>query len=170
MEDKENVPEKWRDGYKYGKIVNGGVDWVALSTIVGYCHFKEHSGFITKNVLKEKDCYNKGCSYFERYDECPYWAEKARKKEIKTRRKMVQQAEKRAKEELSLSINTEACRLIEIFAYPIKVVGVTVLNKNDWVVRYLSNSATNDEIFYYDIALKLSYQFKVKIMLRKQKV
>ena len=169
MEDKENVPEKWRDGYKYGKIVNGGVDWVALSTIVGYCHFKEHCGFITKKVIKEKDCNNKGCSYFERYNDCPYWAEKARKKEIKTRRKMAQQVEKKAKEELSLSIKTEACRLIEICGYPIKVVSVTELNKNEWVVRYLSDSATNDELFYYDIALKLRYQFKVKIILSKHK-
>lgn len=170
MEDKEIVPEKWRDGYKYGKIVNGGVDWVALKTIVGYCHFKEHSGFITKNVIKEKDCYNKGCGYFERYNDCPYWVEKERKKEIKARRKMAQQAEKKAKEELSLSIKTEACRLIEICGYPIKVVGVTELNKNEWVVRYLSNSSINDEIFYYDIALKLSYHFKLKFKLRKQKV
>lgn len=164
------MPEKWRDGYRYGKIVNGGVDWVALTTIVGYCHFKEHSGFITKNVIKEKDCYNKGCGYFERYNDCLYWVEKERKKAKKARWKMERQAEKKAKEELSLSIKTEACRLIEICGYPIKVVGFTELNRNEWVVRYVSDSSINDEIFYYDIALKLSYHFKLKFMLRKQKV
>ena len=114
MKDINNDPNKWRDGYKYGRIVNGGVDWVALSTIVGYCHYKEHRGFITQNVLKEKNCDTKCCGYFERYNDCPYWAHKARKKELKTIRKKTRQSEKKAKEELSEAIKTEACRLIEI--------------------------------------------------------
>lgn len=56
MKDISNGANETRDGYRYGRIVNGGVDWVALSKIVGFCHFKEHCGFITKNVLKEKAC------------------------------------------------------------------------------------------------------------------
>ena len=31
---------------------------------VGYCQYKEHSGFLTTELLVQHDCIKKGCDYF----------------------------------------------------------------------------------------------------------
>lgn len=40
---------------------------------VGFCHFKEHKGYITKDLLKQHDCLNKGCHYFQVFEDTEYW-------------------------------------------------------------------------------------------------
>ena len=40
---------------------------------IGFCHSKEHKGYITKEILKEHDCLGKGCHYFQIFEDNKYW-------------------------------------------------------------------------------------------------
>ena len=31
---------------------------------VGYCQFREHPGYLTKELRKQHDCIKKGCNYY----------------------------------------------------------------------------------------------------------
>lgn len=50
--------------------------------VVGYCHNRNHRGFITTKSVKEHDCVGKCCRYFEKYD-VQYWTDLDAKKIIK---------------------------------------------------------------------------------------
>jgi hypothetical protein len=51
---------------------------------VGYCWFKEHKGYLTRKLMKEHQCTGKECHYFQKFEDAPYWKEKAA---IKKKRK-----------------------------------------------------------------------------------
>jgi len=44
------------------KCIDGRV--TGSSKCVGYCQYKEHSGFLTPELLAQHDCIKKGCDYF----------------------------------------------------------------------------------------------------------
>ena len=50
------------------------------NTAIGYCHNDIHSGYLTKNMIKQHGCITKGCRFFQKYDDNPYWKEKEKKK------------------------------------------------------------------------------------------
>lgn len=40
---------------------------------IGYCRNKAHKGFITSATLGEHKCLEKGCTYFQRFEDSQYW-------------------------------------------------------------------------------------------------
>lgn len=60
-------------GYIEAKIVGGECLFMRKDNLVGFCHFPEHKGYITKNVLKNKECAKKECFYFQKFNDNPYW-------------------------------------------------------------------------------------------------
>ena len=40
---------------------------------IGYCRNKAHRGFITSATLGEHKCLEKGCMYFQRFEDSQYW-------------------------------------------------------------------------------------------------
>lgn len=50
--------------------------------VVGYCHHRDHNGYISKRTLKEHKCIEKNCRCFEKYD-VQYWDTLIDKKVIK---------------------------------------------------------------------------------------
>ena len=70
------------------KPINGEKVYVSKNNVVGFCHFSEHKGSITKALLKSHECVKKGCHYFEKYD-VPYWKAIEKRKELsRTERKL----------------------------------------------------------------------------------
>ena len=59
--------------YIKAKLINGGTRIVKKTTVVGYCSFPHHKGFITKTLLKSHDCENRKCRYFKKYKDSPHW-------------------------------------------------------------------------------------------------
>ena len=43
---------------------------------VGFCHHKEHVGYLSPNLVKQHDCIGKNCKYFNKYEDHPYWIRK----------------------------------------------------------------------------------------------
>ena len=64
---------------KRTNIVRSGVK---KTKILGYCHFNQHKGYITPEILKEHNCIEKGCRYFNKYD-TPKWKELEEEKIVK---------------------------------------------------------------------------------------
>jgi hypothetical protein len=62
---------------------------------VGYCRYKKHKGFLTRKLMKQHQCLGKGCHYFQKFEDAPYWKEKSKIKQMKRDRK----AEERVREE-----------------------------------------------------------------------
>lgn len=71
------------EDYSYN-LINGGY---TSKEPLGYCSFYKHVGYITENILNKKDCVSKGCAYFTRNEQHPYWVNKNRIKAIKKAKK-----------------------------------------------------------------------------------
>lgn len=58
---------------------------------IGYCWYNAHKGFLTVALLREHQCVEKECKYFQKYKDAGYWKEqkkrKAKSKELRAKRK-----------------------------------------------------------------------------------
>lgn len=57
------------------------------SKVCGYCHSNAHKGKLTVKMLRQHGCLQKQCSCLERYEDHPFWKERAFKKAQKKARK-----------------------------------------------------------------------------------
>ena len=58
---------KFEERYSPFTINGGHIEHGAAKNkrVYGYCHYKNHNGYLTKKMLEERDCINKECHYFE---------------------------------------------------------------------------------------------------------
>ena len=54
---------------------------------VGYCCCKLHPGYISQNLLKEKQCLQKSCACLTKNENHPYWKKRDRIKALKKAKK-----------------------------------------------------------------------------------
>lgn len=54
---------------------------------VGYCCYRNHRGYISQNILKEKQCLRKECTCLIKNENHPYWKERERIKALKRAKK-----------------------------------------------------------------------------------
>lgn len=54
---------------------------------VGYCCYKNHQGYVSQNILKEKQCLRKECACLIKNENHPYWKERERIKALKKAKK-----------------------------------------------------------------------------------
>ena len=59
---------------------------------IAYCHSGQHQGFMSEKMLKAHGCLGKQCPYLERYEDMPFWKDKAKKKADKKARKDAENA------------------------------------------------------------------------------
>ena len=69
-----------------------GIYRKASKEYVGYCWYKKHKGFLTLSLMKKQECLSKGCHYFQKFEDSPYWQKKAEKKQLKRDRKVEERA------------------------------------------------------------------------------
>lgn len=43
---------------------------------VGYCHHRQHKGYLSPNLIKCHKCVEKNCRYFSKYKDNIYWIRK----------------------------------------------------------------------------------------------
>lgn len=51
--------------YKKGVSIEGNV----INNSIGFCHYKEHSGELNKELVKQRQCILKNCVHLEKYSE-----------------------------------------------------------------------------------------------------
>lgn len=54
---------------------------------LGYCHHKNHIGFLNHKLIMEHKCTSKNCPYFHKYESHPFWQEKQKRKGAKKHEK-----------------------------------------------------------------------------------
>lgn len=50
---------------------------------LGFCHYKNHSGYVSSDLLKKHNCIGRECHYFCRYDDSPYFIDRYRRNRAK---------------------------------------------------------------------------------------
>lgn len=61
--------------------------YCACTKVIGYCHCKLHKGCLTAKLMREHECVQKGCNYFEKHEEAIFWQTKQKNKEVKQQAK-----------------------------------------------------------------------------------
>ena len=54
---------------------------------LGFCHYAEHKGYISSDLLKKHKCLEKGCHFLSKYEDSPFFVDRARRNEDKKLKK-----------------------------------------------------------------------------------
>jgi hypothetical protein len=158
-------------------VACGGPAFINICNVAGYCHCAQHRGFVTQSVLEGHDCINKGCNYFEKLDESPFWKIKQlheqnlaniKAKEAKRKQRLAEEQAKRYA--LIDEYKQYALMLIARYNYPITIVSLKEKDEigREVVIYFVSESKKNDTYTYRDIAVELRWKYpKVKFMIRR---
>lgn len=152
-----NIEKILDKNYKNYTTVNGGKCTVGQR--VGYCWLDKHRGYITKQILEEHKCIEKNCSFFQKYEDAPYWKEKEKRKKLRQERKQKEKEKQNAEEKL-LNLFRNKTQHIEDFA-----ITSVVKEGNVFKVSYVS-------LYYVNLNYELQQirqETKNKIFLREIK-
>lgn len=50
---------------------------------VGFCHCKQHKGYVSSDLLKKHNCLGRECRYFCKYNDSPYFIDRYRRNKSK---------------------------------------------------------------------------------------
>ncbi len=154
------------------RLLGGKFAQVPVETIVGYCHFADHKGYITEEMLSQRKCIEKNCGFLERDYTYPFWksywtnngaAEKLSKEQKKKQKKI----EKINREEDAKQIKEEAIMWAERLQYPIKITSVIANDSTHMTVYYVSSLKYNDSHLYLGLVTKLHKKFIYRIRIEK---
>lgn len=45
---------------------------------LGFCHYENHRGYVSVDLLKKHNCLGKNCPHLSKYEDSPYFVDKAR--------------------------------------------------------------------------------------------
>ncbi len=159
--------------YQNVKLLGGRYATVPVQSIVGFCHYAEHKGCVTIEILREHDCINKNCSMFEKFEDYPYWKKQLSIQKSKETRKnnIRKKKEKIAAKEAKIAEMKEVARgWVAQLRYPIKITNIIEDKPDSYKIYFVSDSAVNDAYAYNDIAAKLHLEFRLKFkMIRVKK-
>lgn len=149
------------------KLITGDRLYISKKSVVGYCHFSEHKGSITKTLLKKHECVAKGCHYFEKYKDNPYWkgfeqVQAAKHIRRETARRIKKEEEKQRKEWIDT-----AQKIADDLEYELKVITIKKIpHKNNYILFYLSKVSKNDWYLYFELAKAFGAKLGGRVELR----
>lgn len=165
-----------KEPFQLVKLIGGDFAMIDTPAIVGYCHNKEHKGIVTVTIMQEHNCITKGCHYFERFEDYPFWKKHKNREEQKCFQKIKQQRKKENKIVLEKEIENRDKKFIsrayeiakELDIDNIKFFSVTKEGKT-YILFYISDKPINDWYDFREIAFLMSKEFKKKFILRHVK-
>ena len=148
------------------KTIEGERKDIKVKNIVGFCHYKHHKGVLTKNLFKAHRCENRGCYYFQKFAEYPFWENRERQKEAE---KIFAEREKEkqiSKVYISNDILSDIGTMISDHPLPTIVTSITRINPNRIQVNYVTDRDYDDHVDFNGIKTRLqtkySQQFKLQ--------
>ena len=125
---------------------------------VGFCWFKGHKGYLSKNQMKAHECIQKNCHYFQKFDDSLYWTTKVEKKRLKRERKN----EKKALEQREMLIIEMARECTNKFNY-MDFTSIKQSGSNTITLTYFSKHHINlndcktflNRVWHCEIELRL---------------
>ena len=155
------------------RLIGGAYATVDTPSVVGYCHNSEHKGIVTVTIMQEHDCIAKGCHYFEKFEDYPFWKKYESREEQKHFLKIKQQRKKENRIALEKEIKNRDERFIscayeianELDIDNIKFISVSKEGKT-YVLFYISDKPINDWYDFREIAFLMNKEFRKKFILR----
>lgn len=172
--DIKNMVGDW--GFCTVKLISGRRTKVDVNSIVGYCHYCLHSGYLTISLLNEHQCCEKECSLLEKFVDYPYWEKRARQEEQKQKNK-----EKLKKQRLAEAIRKskldsfleglreEAQEMADYWYKPILITRVAKMDDNKYTIFFVSDEEKSGWYEYRDIAFALCKKYHAKFILKRMK-
>ena len=158
---------KKTDEYIETKLLTGEYALVSKKSIIGYCHFSEHKGSMTKSLLKTHDCVAKGCHYFEKYIDNPYWAAMEQMQATKQKKKETARRIKKEEEDRLKELIDTAQNIANDLEYDLKVITVKKIpRKKNYILFYISKESQNDWYLYLELARVFGMKIGGKVELR----
>ncbi len=154
-----------KSNYYYGRHIWGNYTYVSKGRVVGFCHYNEHSGYLTMAAMKERGCLAKECRYFEKNEDHPFWS----LQENKDKKKTIKQAKaKNESQERELVVEAQECA--DFLDYNIKITSV----KNDpksrkLIIYYVSDLPEDDYHRFLNLARAISGSKHMRTELRHVK-
>lgn len=167
-------------------LVDGIFRSVPIRSLVGICHYSLHEGYLDAELFKKHDCIAKGCVFFEKLEEYPYWVhqenierKKLRKAEERRAEALKERERRDALERKMESFREVAQEIADAYDFPIRITKVTLLREVwtngrrpqcEYLVNYLSGSKENDTRLYFPLALQMRRKFGGKYYLWRNKL
>ncbi len=148
------------------KIVGGEYLYIRKENLIGFCHFPDHKGYITKNVIKNKECVKKECFYFQKFDDNPYWAALELQKIADKNKKEAAKQKKKKDQEKQEKLVEQAQKIADDLEYTMKIYRVSKLDNDEYAVFYTSNKGHNDYYDFFELAIRFGKKMKCKIKLK----
>lgn len=122
---------------------------------VGFCNSNLHKGYLTKKLMDEHECIEKGCHYFIKYEKNAYWQQKNASKEKRQKAK-IQKKFWEQKEQGALYLMRELTK-------DIQYLGITSAYKkeNHIEIRYVALNMVNLSPEIYTLKNKLKIDIKL---------
>lgn len=177
MAEKDTEYLNSNEPFRRVNLIGGAYATVDTPSLVGYCHNKDHIGFITVEIMNEHDCVAKGCHHFEKFEDYPYWQKQRRKEELKELTKIKRQRQKENKQRQEDNIRKRDETFIskaykvaaELGIDNFKIVSIHKDDKG-YTIFYMSNKPVNDWYDFREIAFALNKTFNKKFTLKHTKM
>ena len=117
-----------------------------LKSMIGYCHYPHHRGFISRNLMESHRCIQKNCPYMEVNESAGYW-EAVRGREVGQMRKRKNRAEQKRKNRSEAQKLENLRERFQMYAdeygYPLSVIRVA-RSDSALTVFYVSDNSYDD--------------------------
>ena len=165
----ENSGENSRDELNGAKLVSGDYVYISKNKLLGYCHCDLHKGYLTKSIYTKHKCAEKQCSFFQKFDNCPYWQAKRIHQEYK-KTAVQKKNDKKAREDELRSWAAELQQMADNFGHHIKITSLRQGNNRGHIIAfYISDKPYNDRRRFFDVAKAFGAERSVYIELRHVK-
>lgn len=171
MDAMEKIYKLYDSGIKTERLhlISGESININISTIVGFCYYAGHQGYITVRLMKEHKCVEKNCALLKVFENMPYWREQRKQSEEKLRRKKLAQQQKykkRKEEELLNNYKNEAQKIADEYGFKIKITSVIKKYERLFIIFFISENKWNDWYEYRDVYIKMEYLFDNRFIIK----
>ncbi len=176
MAEKDEKYLNSSEPFRTAQLLGGAYATVDTPAIVGFCHHADHKGIVTVTIMNEHDCIAKGCHYFEKFEEYPFWKRYRHKQELK--QLFAEKKERRKEDEKRHLENLQKQEVSRIetayrFAEKLGIANIEIISirktGEEFTIFYISDSPTNDWYDFRGIAFAMNKHYRKKFTLKHAK-
>ncbi len=158
------------------RLADGTWRKIKETKLIGYCHCKHHSGYLTAALLREKDCLAKRCLYLEKHEDHPFWIQLQKEKAKANHRPSLSDIRSRLAnpDEKLEALVTAAQQICDDEGYPIVITNIAHKSNAEvnyeYIINYVSDDLYDDWHAYFNLALLLGKKCGGKYTLKHVKL
>lgn len=152
------------------KTLEGERKDIRIKNIVGFCHYKHHKGIITKNLFKSHNCEQRGCYYFQKFDEYPYWENVEKQKVAEKTFAEHKKEKKNSKVYVSNDILSDVGKMMSEHPLPSIVTSIKRINPIRIQINYVTDRDYDDHVDFNGIKKQLQTKYKQQFKLQHIKL